>query len=318
MSFLWYSSLDDIDKNMKNIIKKLKKKAYSYLNLDNKLQALERTIIRESNIQKMLIGKILVEDLLKKGNLGNIQEAEFKVFSQWGDDGIIQYLINKIDTPKTFVDIGAGTYTQPDTRFLLEHNNWSGIIVDYLPVNTIKDSELYPLYDLTTIQEFVTAENINDLLDGKDIGLLNIDIDGNDYWVWKSLRSMPSIVIVEYNPYFKLRPITIPYSKDFVRTTAHHSSMYYGASLTSLCDLAKEKGYSFIGCNSHGGNAYFVRNDKTGSLRTLTSEEGYRETKSREHRDKNGNLTFINPKEAVKDLHGLPVFNTKENRTELF
>ncbi|TSD03473.1 MAG: hypothetical protein Athens071416_154 [Parcubacteria group bacterium Athens0714_16] len=274
--------------------------------------------MRESNIQKMLLGTILTENLLKKGELGDIHEAEFKIFSQWGDDGIIQYLINNIDTPKTFVDIGAGRYTQPDTRFLLEHDNWSGLTIDGCSVDHLKNSGLYPCYDITTKQVFVTTENINEIIDFKEIGLLNIDIDGNDYWIWKALKINPVIVIIEYNPYFELRPITVPYNKEFVRNAAHHSSMYYGASLMSLCDLAEEKGYVFIGCNSHGGNAYFIRKDKIGKLKVVTPQEGYRATKSREHRDKNGNLTFTAPKKAVESFRGMPVFNTQKNKEELF
>ncbi|OHA89207.1 MAG: hypothetical protein A2741_00230 [Candidatus Zambryskibacteria bacterium RIFCSPHIGHO2_01_FULL_43_27] len=301
---------------MKNIVRRLKKKIWNYLNFDNKIRVVEKLIVRESNIQKMLLGHILVENLLKKGDLENIHEAEFKVFSQWGDDGIIQYLINKIDTPKTFVDIGAGTYTQPDTRFLLEHDNWSGIAIDASSVDPLKNSELYPCYDITAKQEFITAENVNELIDFEEVGLLNIDIDGNDYWIWKALKISPIIVIVEYNPYFGLKPITVPYNKDFKRNVAHHSSMYYGASLMSLCDLAKEKGYVFIGCNSNGGNAYFIRKDKVGKLKVLTPQEGYRETKSREHRDKNGNLTFTAPQKAKESLKGMPVFNTQKGKIE--
>lgn len=303
---------------MKNLARRLKKKIWNYLNFDNKIRAVERLIVRESNIQKMLLGNILVENLLKKDELQNIHEAEFKVFSQWGDDGIIQYLIHKIDTPKTFVDIGAGTYTQPDTRFLLEHDNWSGLAIDASPVDPLKNSELYPCYDITAKQAFITAENINELIDFKEIGLLNIDIDGNDYWIWKALKISPIIVIVEYNPYFGLRPITIPYNKEFRRNIAHHSSMYYGASLMSLCDLAEEKGYFFVGCNSSGGNAYFIRKDKIGTLKSVTPQDGYRETKSREHRDKNGNLTFTKPQQAVEDLRGMPVFNTQKKKEEVF
>jgi hypothetical protein len=301
---------------MKNIVRRLKKKIWYFLNFDNKIRAVEKLIVRESNIQKMLLGNILVENLLKRGALKNINEAEFKIFSQWGDDGIIQYLINNIDTPKIFVDIGAGTYTQPDTRFLLEHDNWSGLAIDASSVDSLKNSELYPCYDITAKQAFITAENVNELIDFKEVGLLNIDIDGNDYWIWKSLNISPIIVVVEYNPYFGLRPIVIPYDKDFRRNVAHHSSMYYGASLTSLCDLAKNKGYVFIGCNSNGGNAYFIRKDKIGKIKVVTPEEGYRETKSREHRDKNGDLTFTAPGKAIGSIKGMPVFNTREDKVE--
>src|SRR5687767_12061230 len=61
----------------------------------------------------------------------NIQDYEFKVFSQWGDDGIIQYLIATINLPyKTFIEFGVQDYSESNTRFLLMNNNWRGLIMD--------------------------------------------------------------------------------------------------------------------------------------------------------------------------------------------
>ncbi len=309
---------------MKNITKKIRKKIWSYLNLDNKIKSLERIIACESNIQKVLLGKILVKQMLSKGYLANIQESEFKIFSQWEDDGIIQYIINNIDIPnKTFVEFGVGDYTEANTRFLLINDKWSGLIMDCSKeaMERVRCSGIYPGYDLTAMQAFVNAENINDLIATRfkgEIGLLHIDIDGNDYWVWKAITVVsPVIVIMEYNSAFGIhRSITVPYDKDFNRTNKHHSNLYYGSSLLSLCDLAEEKGYVFIGANSCGGNSYFIRKDKIGNLKVLTPEEGYVATKSREHRDKNGNLTFLSPQKGIEDIQGMPVFNTRKNRVE--
>jgi len=275
------------------MLTKLKRKIYNYLNFDNKIKALEHLIIQESDSQKVLLGKLLTDNLLKKGTLKSIHEAEFSIFSQGGDDGIIQYLVSKVDCPKRFVDLGAGTYGQPDTRFLLQHSNWSGLAVDASPVK-----EKLPLFDLETKQTFITAENVNELVAG-EVGLLNIDIDGNDYWVWKSIKINPAIVIVEYNPFFGLHPVTIPYNKDFVRTKSDYGTIYCGASLVALCHLAKEKGYSFVGCSRQGVNAYFVRNDKVGDLQDLTPEEGFVMTQCREHRDKFNKKYLMNPEEAT-------------------
>ncbi len=309
---------------MKNVFKKIKKKVKVYLNLDSKIKAIEKIVVYESDIQKMLLGKILIGQMLNKGHLSNIKESEFKVFSQWEDDGIIQYLVNNIDiSSKTFVEFGVENYTEANTRFLLINNNWSGLIMDCSEeaMEHVRKSGLYPRYDLTAKQAFVDVENINGLIEERfkgEIGLLHIDIDGNDYWVWKAINVVsPIIVIMEYNSAFGIkRPITVPYDKDFNRTKKHHSNLYYGSSLLSLCDLAEEKGYVFVGTNSCGGNSYFVRKDKIGKLKPLTPKEGYTATKTREHRDKNGNLTFTSPEEGVKTLQGMPVFNTRENKTE--
>ena len=114
------------------------------------------------------------------------------------------------------------------------------------------------------------------------VDLLHIDLDGNDYWVWKEIEIQPSIVILEYNSVFGLdRTITVPYRSNFNRTNAHFSNLYFGASLKAMYDLTVKKGYSFIGCNSAGNNAYFIRKDKmNGFVREVTLEEGYVLSKS--------------------------------------
>lgn len=263
--------------------------------------------------------------LLNHSAVNSLADAEFKVFSQWGDDGIIQYLIRHIAIANPyFVEFGVENYTEANTRFLLMNNNWSGLILDGSSENMeyVKRDSIYWKYDLTARQQFVTAENINGVLSEEqvpdEIGLLHIDIDGNDYWIWKNINVKADIVIVEYNSLFgPERPITIPYQKDFVRTKAHHSNLYYGTSLLSLCDLAMEKGYAFVGCNSAGNNAYFVRNEKLGSLKPLSAEEGFVMSKFKEGRDNNGNLTFFRAGQRQEQIKGLKVYNTRTKNEEV-
>ena len=157
-------------------------------------------------------------------------------------------------------------------------------------------------------------ENINKIfLDNGiqgEIGLLSVDIDGNDYWIWQAINSVnPAIVVSEYNFRFGAsRAVTVPYDAGFIRTKAHHSNIYYGASLKSLCILANKKGYSFVGCNSAGNNAFFVRNDlKPDSLKALTSEEGYIPAQFRESRDELGSLLYLSLEEEQKILNSLPL-----------
>ncbi|PCI30373.1 hypothetical protein COB55_00190 [Candidatus Wolfebacteria bacterium] len=302
---------------MESLFRKIKKKIYNYINFDNKIREIEGLITSESDKQKLLLGKLLTEALLRKGTLEDIHEAEFSIFSQGGDDGIIQYLISKIDCPKTFVDIGGGRYTQPDTRFLLQNNNWSGIAIDGSPVDSLKNSEYYPFFDIEAKQAFVTVENINDLIKFKEVGLLNIDIDGNDYWIWEAIKTSPTIVVIEYNPLFGLKPITIPYEENFVRTKSDYGTWYCGASLTSLCDLAEVKGYSLVGCSRQGINAFFVRKDKLGELRHLTPEEGFVNTTTKECRDKDGKRYFMEHEETISFfLKDAPFYNTRTGKIE--
>lgn len=255
-----------------------------------------------------------------------IEDIEYSVFSQWGDDGIIQYLVNYLNISNhTFVEFGVENYLESNTRFLMMNNNWKGLVLDGSKkhIATIKNSEYYWKYDLVAIDAFVTIENITNLIlsniDGK-IGLLHIDLDGMDYWIWQEISKSikPEIVILEYNSIFgRELKVTVPYDMNFKRFKAHHSGLYAGASLSALVDLSNERGYAFIGSNSAGNNAYFVKrellNDK---IKELTVEKGYRLSKFRESRNKKGELTFLRGKERIDEIRGMPVINTETNKIE--
>ncbi|CAM4262322.1 hypothetical protein SAMN06265348_108189 [Pedobacter westerhofensis] len=281
----------------------------------------------DANSQKLLQAAILSQLNIANTHhvLNNIQLAEFKVFSQWKDDGIIQFLVDYLDLESnTFIEFGVQNYTESNTRFLLVNNNWTGLIMDGTESNIkdVHEQEIYWKYNLTAVTAFITAENINELISqhgfSGELGLLHIDIDGNDYWVWKAISVVsPVIVIVEYNSVFgDKNPWTVPYQANFYRTDAHYSNLYFGSSLMSLCDLAKEKGYTFIGCNSNGNNAYFIREDKIKGLKPLSLEEGYVLSQFRESRDAAGQLTYINGTDRLMEIHGMEVFNTRKNEIE--
>ena len=255
----------------------------------------------------------------------SIKEAEFKIFSQFGDDGIIQYLISYVKpSVDTFVEFGVEDYEEANTRFLLMNNNWKGFIIDGSStfINHIRNSLFYWRYSLKAAESFITAENINQLLVDNgivgQIGLLSIDIDGNDYWVWKAITAAEAdIVVIEYNSLFgSERTITVPYKPDFRREEAHYSYLYFGASLAALCDLALEKGYAFVGCNQAGVNAYFVKEEKLNGLPALSVKDGYVYSRFRESRNQEGIMSFLDGDDRRDLLGGLPVINTKTNEEE--
>lgn len=297
----------------------------------NRTTVINNNVVSNKETDKLLSntmvqnGRIWTQLLLQNKNIKSLQEAEFKVFSQWGDDGIIQYLVNYLDIDnKTFIEFGVEDYLESNTRFLLINDNWSGLIMDGSEshISKIKNDEMYWKYDLTAKSAFITAENINQIISEEDIngkiGLLHIDIDGNDYWIWKALKVVePIIMIVEYNSIFGYeRAITIPYKADFTRTSGHFSNLYAGSSILSLCDLAEEKGYAFIGCNSAGNNAYFVKKEFLKDLKALTAKEGYVESKFRESRSEDGKLNYLRSEKRLEIIKGLPVYNTISNKTE--
>ena len=172
------------------------------------------------------------------------RESEFRVFSQWGEDGIIQFLLQHVPIKRPlFIEFGVENYIESNTRFLLTNNQWSGIVIDGSDENIeyIKRDPIYWAANLKAVSAFITKDNINELITQNgitgDIGILSIDIDGNDYWVWKAIDCVsPSIIICEYNSLFgPVAEVTTPYDPAFVRDTALFSKVYYGASISALC-----------------------------------------------------------------------------------
>lgn len=284
----------------------------------------QRTVCSESEVTRLLVGQLLVNQLHTR-QCRNLRDAEFRVSSQWGDDGIIQFLVHTLNIERgRFIEFGVADYRESTTRFLLQNNNWSGLVMDGTTTNieSIRKNDLYWRHDLTAVQAFVTTENVNTLFRENgfagDVELLHIDVDGNEYWIWRAIDCInPVIAILEYNSLFgDQRAITVPYDPAFERMKAHHSGLFAGASLTALCDLAHDKGYSFIGSNSAGNNAYFIRNDRLGDLQLLSVKEGYVAARFREHRDEHGRLTFQSGMAAIESIRGMQVFNTRTNEYE--
>jgi hypothetical protein len=282
----------------------------------------------ESELQKLMLGKILANSIKLVTRIESLKDVEFSVFSQFGDDGIIQWLINNIDIPNnTFIEFGIEDYGESNTRFLMMNDNWSGLVMDgsIENIEKLKSQYYYWRHDLVAKAIFITRDNIAPLISERnfqtDVGLLHIDLDGNDYYIWKAIQAIrPIIVIVEYNSLFGIdRPISVIYDDAFVRSAAHYSTLFWGSSLLSLYKLSEEKGYSFIGCNSAGNNAYFVRNDKINEkINPVSLAEGFVEKKYRESRDSAGRLTYLSKKDELALLRGLRVFNTELNCEELF
>ncbi|MBI4568714.1 MAG: hypothetical protein HY719_09990 [Planctomycetes bacterium] len=275
---------------------------------------------------RTLTARGLIFQLRRAGVLPSIQDAEFQVFSQFGDDGIIQYLVHRLQVPaarRRFVEFGVETYRESNTRFLLQNDNWAGLVMDGGEENVaaVRAAEFFWRHDLTARAAFITRDNINHLIAsagfGGPIGLLSIDIDGNDYWVWERLTVCdPIIIITEYNSVFGPdRAVTIPYDPDFRRHQAHHSGLYWGASLKAMAMLAAAKGYAFVGSNSAGNNAFFVKREMIGPLSALTAREGYVCSRYRESRDEAGRLTFASGPQRLALIRHLPVWDLEAQRT---
>ncbi len=278
---------------------------------------------------KLINSQILVR-YNRNHDFKHLKDAEFKIFSQWGEDGIIQYLINKLPIKNNiFIEFGVQNYEESNTRFLLINDNWSGLVIDGDSANikSIKKSDIYWKHDLVIKNLFITKNNINKIIKNyinknnfnEEIGLLSIDIDGNDYYIWEAIECIsPVIVICEYNWIFGNKyNLTIPYEENFIRTKKHYTNLYFGASIQALNSLAKNKGYEYIGCTSAGNDAFFVKiNYAKKYLKELitTPEITFSEQKAKESRDKNGNLTYIRGSDRLKAIDSMDVLNLETNK----
>jgi len=199
-------------------------------------------------------------------------------------------------------------YREANTRFLLCNDYWSGLVMDGSPGNVerIRLSECFRRHHLAARAAWITRDNIDDLIRSAGIagpiGLLSIDLDGNDYWVWEAVSAVdPVIVICEYNNLFgPEKAVTIPYQEAFT----WDGCQYGGASLRALCRLGESKGYAFLGSDLAGVNAFFVRKDRLGGLHVGDPEADFRRSCFRGGRDPRDRSRFLEREEGLEAMAG--------------
>lgn len=236
------------------------------------------------------IKRTLLEDYIQtnlynnpKYNGKKLNKNEFQVFSQAGEDGIIEEIFNRIGSKTNyFVEFGAGDGSENNTIYPLI-KGWKGLWIECDKKCILAISRNYKniIHDgkLKVRQDFVTAENIEDIFAKEGVqpefDLLSIDIDRNDYWVWKSItKYRPRVVVIEYNATFSP---TLEWIVKYNPNAQWDGSSYFGASLKSLEILGNKKGYRLVGCSFSGVNAFFVREDlvKNKFCEPFTAENHY-------------------------------------------
>jgi len=195
---------------------------------------------------------------------------ELRVFSQNGEDGVLAEILRRIGVADgTFAEFGIQDGTEGNTVFLAQVLGWRGA---YLEADAAAYAALERRYAanprVRTLHAAVEPDTVEELLARAGVppepDVVSIDVDGNDYWIWRALeRFGPRVVIVEYNGSLdpasrRVMPYTPGYRWD-------HTSGY-GASLGALEDLAQEKGYRLVHTDLAGVNAFFVRGDLAGAL----------------------------------------------------
>ncbi|GAP36996.1 hypothetical protein ABXN37_17805 [Piscinibacter sakaiensis] len=253
-----------------------------------------------------------------------LADIEFSVFSQWGEDGILEWLVHRLpEIPQSFVEFGVEDFRESNARFLMMHRNWRGLVIDGSETNIARTraDAISWRHDLTATAAFITVDNIDALIaDGGmrgEIGLLSVDIDGNDYWVWQAIQGVrPWLVAAEYNSAFgDLLPLSTPYAPDFVRGRAHASNLYYGASIAALNAQAAARGYVLLGSNGAGSNVFYVREDLAPAFEGRIEDRRPRPSRFREGRDETGRLTHARGVRRSEVIGHLPVTDVSSGRT---
>ncbi len=216
-------------------------------------------------------------EMLPKEHPRYLNQFEAKAYSQHGEDGLLLEIFKEIGTTnKTFVEIGVENGRECNTASLAINFGWRGIQIEGNRAHVESAREFYRtmipdrLDAVMSVNLWVTRDNVDPTLAQHGISgpidLLSIDIDGNDYWVWHDIESIdPRVVVIEYNASFgPERSVTVPYRADFAKREYHEDGTYHGVSLEALTRLAKRKGYSLIGCESYGNNAFFVKDSELG------------------------------------------------------
>ena len=200
-------------------------------------------------------------------NLDEINQYEFKKTSQNNEDGIIQYIFDKIQLKKiNFIEIGFDYYENNSINFLYKVNK--GLFIDGSNEKVLKLRSIlklfYPFKNIKVLSKFVHRDNLNEMINDyfsekEELDFLSIDVDGNDYYLFENLLIKPKIICIEYNFWYGSNiKCSIPYDKNFIWK---QGSLYSGVSLNALCSLAKNKGYHLIALDTNCVNAFFIRSD---------------------------------------------------------
>jgi hypothetical protein len=185
------------------------------------------------------------------------------IYSQGAEEAVLDRIFDLVPPQRRFCcEFGASDgLRNSNTARLIRDQGWSGVLIEGSEYRYGRLEEHYRgRTNVRLVKATVQPDNVERLFAEAevptDVDLLSIDIDGNDYWVWRAIqRYRPRVLVIEYNPYYEPpRRWVMTYNPEH----AWDGTTYYGASLESLYLLGKQKGYELICCDRNGNNAFFV------------------------------------------------------------
>lgn len=210
------------------------------------------------------------QDCGRNNTLPKLRDTGFRVFSQFEEDGKLLFIFSVIGmNNKTFIEIGSDDGINSNSANLVFNFGWHGLFIDGNKHSIERGRKFYGKYPHPWAYppkfacHLVKRENINQIIQeagfSGEIGLLSVDIDGNDYWIWDALDVVhPQVVIIETHNEFGFEDIVVPYDPDYFFPGKH--PVYHGASPIAMTKLAKQKGYRLVGANDLGFNFIFIKN----------------------------------------------------------
>lgn len=178
------------------------------------------------------------------------------------EEGLIEHILSVVP-PKDRFCIEFGAYNA-HTQRLIDIHGFSALLLegDSKMVDALR--KRFSDSGAVRVQyAFITRDNIESLFSENHVPeepyFLLIDIDGNDYHVWKAIEHYrPTVVCIEFNASFGPdSDFVIDYQEDFVW---RHDD-YFGASIKPMVELGRAKGYELIHCTSGGDNLFFIRRE---------------------------------------------------------
>jgi hypothetical protein len=197
----------------------------------------------------------------------DLRTAELKVFSQNGEDGIIHQLLQycRPEVVEYFVEFGVESGAECNTRLLAEVYGWHGA---YIEPDVAGFAALQRRYAYSRrvrcMRAAVTPSNVDELFRQLSVpekfGVLSIDVDGQDFWIWTALpaRYQPAIVVIECNTGVDL-DLAIAEREGWPWSRRHTAN--FGASIAALRELGDRRGYQLVHVDLTGINAFFVRSE---------------------------------------------------------
>ena len=306
----------------------------SYVNLKTKIskgikEFLRRALTVEPVNQKINIGLLTSHAMsARKHSMKDLWDAEFRVFSQFGEDGIVDLLLDELQISKPrIMEIGAGDFSECNSRFALHKRNCSAYLVDMREdlQRGLQESEIRWKASVAVEIAKIDEKNIKDIESRaskflKYIDVISLDIDGIDFWIaqhinWNGIK----IAIVEYNPVFGAKlAVSVPKDTFSSRFEHHYSGLVYGASLLAWIEFFASKDMRFVGTNRAGNNAFFVSSSLAGNLPfrlpDMSQLDAYVDWQIRDSRNQDQTLSSLSLEQARNLISGVELIDTQTLR----